>query len=62
MPVTHHAEEHKGKLYNISVGHRVEPPQQGVDDGNSSRDPDAQSERQIQGHTQESSCQSVSAG
>lgn len=39
--LTYCAEEHEDELNDVRVSHRVETPQQGVDDGDSSRDPDA---------------------
>lgn len=54
---THQADEYQDELYDISVGHRVETSQQGVGDGHSNRDPDAQSVGHIQDHAHGPSCQ-----
>lgn len=43
-------DEDEGELNDVSVGHRVEAAQQGVDDGHASRDPDARSVGQVQDH------------
>ena len=54
---THQAKKYEDELDNVCVGHRVETPQQSVDDGDSSRDPGANVEGQIQDHTHDSSCE-----
>lgn len=53
---THQADEDENELYDVRVGHRVEPPHQGVGDGHSSRDPDAHIVGQIQDHTHSNTC------
>lgn len=44
------ADEHEGKLDDIGVGYRVQPSNQSVDDGHSSRNPNRQVWRDIQHH------------
>lgn len=54
---THQADKDEQQLYNVCVGHRVETPHQCVEDGDGSRDPDADGKGQVQDHAHGSPCQ-----
>lgn len=45
---SHQAEEGERQLDDVGVGHGVEPPQQGVDDGHGRGDPHTVGEGQVQ--------------
>lgn len=52
----HQANKYQDELNYVCIGYRVEPSQQRVGDGNSSRDPNAHSKGQVQDHAHGSSC------
>lgn len=52
---THQASKYEDELDYVCVRYRVEAAQQRVGDGDSSRDPDAHSEGQVQNHAHGSS-------